>query len=77
MRIVYYGGLIKDNWSLIAPVVWGVVAAYAAYNVATLIAAGEATVLATVAKFAHAAASAAETIAIIALIAAQDGLKMH
>lgn len=72
-EVVYYGGLIRNNWSFIAPVVWGVVAAYAAYNVATLIAAGR-TAIATATKIAHAAASAAETMAIIALIAAQEGL---
>lgn len=72
-EVVYYGGLIVNNWSLIAPVVWGAVAAYAAYNAEMLIAAVR-TGMAMAAKIAHAAASAAETMAIIALIAAQEGL---
>lgn len=72
-EVVYYGGLIADNWSLIAPAIWGTVAAYAAYNAEMLIAAVR-TGAAVVAKIAHAAVSAAETMAIIALIAAQEGL---
>lgn len=66
-------GFIAEHWSFIEPIIWGVVAAYAAYNVEALIAAVR-TGIATGAKLAHAAASAAETMAIIALIAAQEGL---
>lgn len=67
------GALVVDNWSWIEPIIWGVVAALIAYNAVQGI--GWLTTLKDVAaKGAHAVASAAETVAILALIAAQNGL---
>ena len=67
------GSLVVDNWSWIEPIVWGLVAAMIAYNAVQGI--GWLTTLKNVAaKGAHAVASAAETAAILALIAAQNGL---
>lgn len=67
------GAAIVDNWSWIEPIIWGVVAALIAYNVTQGIA--WLTTLKDIAvKGAHAVASAGETLAILALIAAQDGL---
>lgn len=67
------GAAIVDNWSWIEPIVWGVVAALIAYN-ATQGIAWLTTLKDIAAKGAHAVASAGETLAILALIAAQDGL---
>lgn len=67
------GALVVDNWSWIEPIIWGVVAALIAYNAVQGI--GWLTTLKDIAaKGAHAVASAAETVAILALIAAQNGL---
>lgn len=67
------GTAIVDNWGWIEPIIWGIVAALIAYNAVQGI--GWLTTLKDIAaKGAHAVASAAETVAIIALIAAQDGL---
>lgn len=67
------GAAIVDNWSWIEPIIWGVVAALIAYNATQWIA--WLTTLKDIAvKGAHAVASAGETLAILALIAAQDGL---
>lgn len=64
---------VVDNWSWIAPIIWGLVSAMIAYNAVQGI--GWLTTLKDVAaKGAHAIASAAETAAILVLIAAQDGL---
>lgn len=71
--IVDVGAAFTDNWSLIAPIIWGIVAAMIAYNAVMGI--GWFTTLKHIAgKVAHAAASAAETAAIIAMTAAQNGL---
>jgi tape measure domain-containing protein len=64
---------VADNWSFIEPIIWGVAAAYGVYNANVLIGAVR-TAYDTVVKYAHAAASWAETAAIIALEAAQFGL---
>lgn len=66
------GGFIYDNWSIIAPLIWGIIAALIVYN-ATMGLCWLTTLKDVAAKIAHAIASAAETAAIIALIAAQDG----
>ena len=66
-------GFIADNWSILEPIVWGLIAALVVYN-ATMGIAWLTTLLNIAAKIAHALASAAETVAIFALIAAQDGL---
>lgn len=67
------GTAMVDNWGWIEPIIWGIVAALIAYNAVQGI--GWLTTLKDIAaKGAHAVASAAETVAIIALIAAQDGL---
>lgn len=65
--------IISNNWSFIEPIIWSVAAAYAVYNANVLISTVR-TGYATVIKYAHMAASVGETVAIIALIAAQDGL---
>lgn len=67
------GGFIYDNWSIIEPLIWGIVAALIVYN-ATMGIGWLTTLKDIAAKIAHAAASAAETFAILTLIAAQDGL---
>ncbi|MCM1136322.1 MAG: hypothetical protein NC400_12205 [Clostridium sp.] len=67
------GSAIVDNWDIIGPIVLGVAAALAVYN-ATMAIAWLSTLKDIAAKIAHAAASAAETLAIFALTAAQDGL---
>ena len=70
---INFAQAIIDNWSWISPIIWGVVAAMIAYNAVQGI--GWLTTLKDIAaKAAHAVASAAETVAILALIAAQDGL---
>ena len=66
-------GFIADNWSILEPIVWGLIAALVVYN-ATMGIAWLTTLQNIAAKIAHALASAAETVAIFALIAAQDGL---
>ncbi|AWB31520.1 hypothetical protein FDC06_08170 [Clostridium botulinum] len=62
-----------DNWSIISPIIWGIVFAMIAYN-ATMGIAWLTTIQTTIAKIAHTIASWAETAAILALIIAQDGL---
>jgi len=69
----WLGATISDNWSIIAPLIWGIVGALVVYN-ATMGIAWLTTLKTIGAKLAHAAASWAETAAILALIAAQDGL---
>lgn len=66
-------GFIADNWSILEPIVLGLIAALIVYN-ATMGIAWLTTLQNIAAKIAHALASAAETVAIFALIAAQDGL---
>lgn len=66
-------GFIAGNWSVLEPIVWGLIAALVVYN-ATMGIAWLTTLQNIAAKVAHAFASAAETVAILALIAAQDGL---
>lgn len=64
---------VVRNWDLIAPVVAGAAAALAVYN-AHLATGRILAIGAAAAKLGHAAASVAETVAIFALIAAQEGL---
>ena len=68
-----FGTVVAENWSWIEPIIWGVVAALIAYN-ATQGIAWLTTLKDIAVKGAHAVASAGETLAILALIAAQDGL---
>lgn len=67
------GNFMINNWSAIEPLLWGIIAAWVVLN-----ATGEKGWLITMknaaAKVWHAVCSAAETAAIIAMIAAQDGL---
>lgn len=71
--LINVASVVVDNWSWIAPIIWGVVAALIAYNAVMGI--GWLTTLKTIAaKVIHAAVSAAETAAIIAMTAAQQGL---
>lgn len=62
-----------NNWSFIAPIVYGVAAAIMAYNIAS-----EVSLITTLknifAKISDTVVSGAETVAIIGLIIAQDGL---
>lgn len=74
------GGLIADNWSIVGPVVYGVVAALAVYygwqlavNTANLIGNGIHVAMAA-AQMMHAAATGGLTAATAADIAAQNGL---
>ena len=67
------GQAVAENWSWLSPLIWGVVGALIAYNAVQGIA--WLTTLKTVAaQGAHAIASAAETVALIAMTIAQDGL---
>lgn len=68
-----FGTVVAENWSWIEPIIWGVVAALIAYN-ATQGIAWLTTLKDIAVKGAHAIASAGETVALLALIAAQDGL---
>lgn len=71
--MINVASVVVDNWSWIAPIIWGVVAALIAYNAVMGI--GWLTTLKTIAaKVIHAAVSAAETAATIAMTAAQQGL---
>lgn len=74
------GGFIADNWSIISPIIYGVVAALAVYagylavvKIAELLGAA-AKIAMCVASYAHAAATGAEASATAAATAAQYGL---
>lgn len=67
------GGFVVDNWSVIEPIIWGVVAALVVYNATMGI--GWATTLKDIAvKGAHAVSSVAQSVALFALTVAQEGL---
>lgn len=70
--IVSFASFFIDNWGIIAPIIYGVVAALVVYN-ATMGIAWLTTLKQVAAKAAHTLASWAETTAILALIVAQDG----
>lgn len=65
--------IFAQNWSIIEPLIWGLIAALIVYN-ATMGMAWLTTITSVAAKIAHAVASWAETAAILALTLAQDGL---
>lgn len=67
------GAFISDNWSIIEPLVWGIVAALVVYN-ATMGIAWLTTLKNTAATIAKTIADWAEYAAIFALIWAQEGL---
>lgn len=69
----WIGEIVLNNWSFIGPLIWGIVASLIAYDIAMGIA-WLATIKTTIAKGIHAIASGIETVAIVALIIAQDGL---
>lgn len=60
------GSFFVDNWSIIEPIIWGIVGAMVVYKLITL--------QTVAAKAAHTVASWLETAAILAMIVAQDGL---
>ncbi|MEM5816897.1 MAG: hypothetical protein AAGU16_03400 [Desulfitobacterium hafniense] len=64
---------IQQNWSMIIPLLWMIIGALIIYNSKSLISMAN-TVKDIALKIAHAAASSAETLAIIGLIIAQNGL---
>ena len=66
-------GFLAQNWSILEPIVLGVVAALVVYN-ATMGIGWLTTLQAVAAKAAHAVASWAETAALFALTLAQEGL---
>lgn len=68
-------GFFIDNWGMIAPIIWGIIAALVVYN-STMGIAWLTTLKDLAVKGAHAVASWAETAAIIALTAAQQGLNV-
>jgi len=78
--ITSIAGVISDNWSMLAPIVWGLVAAYLAYNAVLLAYNSYQAItnrLKTVAAFresTHAAALAMSTGATFTAAAAQHGL---
>ncbi|GAA0181413.1 hypothetical protein SH2C18_39500 [Clostridium sediminicola] len=71
--VIGIASLFLDNWSIIAPIIWGIIAALIVYNY-TILTSLFSTIMDIAAKIAHKVASCAETVAIFALIAAQDGL---
>jgi len=72
-EIAYVSGVVANNWSMLAPVVWGITAAYLAYNAVSLITKG---ILATQAMLAgiKATMTAAEAGATFMATVAQQGL---
>lgn len=67
------GGFIADNWSIISPIVYGVIAALIVYN--AVMGVGWLTTLKDVAgKVAHAVASGAQAAALFLTTLAQEGL---
>lgn len=70
---VQLGTFIADNWSIIEPIIWGIIGALVVYN-ATMGIAWLTTLKNVAAKVAHAIATWAEYAAIFALIWAQEGL---
>ena len=71
--MISVAGFMHDNWGMIEPVIWGVVAALIVYN-ATMGIAWLTTLRTIGAKLWSIAVSWAETAAIVALTIAQDGL---
>lgn len=65
--------IFAQNWSIVEPLLWGLIAALLVYN-ATMGIAWLETIKSVAAKIAHTVASWAETAAILALTLAQDGL---
>lgn len=78
--IASVGGFIAENWSIISPIIWGIVAALAAYGAYLAITKGielasaAAKIVMCVASYAHAAATGTEASATAAATAAQYGL---
>lgn len=71
--IGYVGDMFQKNWTIISPIIWGIVAALLAYN-ASLIVTNTLNGVGAIAMVAKTIADWAETAAILALIVAQDGL---
>lgn len=71
--IIAVSTFFNNNWSMIAPIIWGIIAALIVYN-ASLIITNTLNGEGAIAMAAKTIASWAETAAIIALIIAQDGL---
>ncbi|MCD3211825.1 hypothetical protein G8T71_10705 [Clostridium botulinum C/D] len=69
----WISNIVSSNWGIIAPIIYGIVAALIVYN-ATMGIAWLTTLMDIGSKIAHTVASWAETAAIIALTIAQDGL---
>ncbi len=67
------GSFFVNNWSIIEPLLWGIIGALVVYN-ATMGIAWLTTLKDIGAKVKHTAVSWAETAALLALIAAQEGL---
>lgn len=67
------GSFFADNWSMIEPIIWGIVGALIVYN-ATMGVAWLTTLLSAAAVVWKTICDWAETVAIFAMIAAQDGL---
>lgn len=71
--VVGIGSFMVDNWSWISPIVWGLVAAFTAYNAVALITNGINSIIA-ISTAAKAAAEMMSTGATFAATAAQHGL---
>ncbi|MBR4863089.1 MAG: tape measure protein [Oscillospiraceae bacterium] len=71
--VVAIGSFMVDNWSWISPIVWGLVAAFVAYNAVALITNGINSIIA-ISTAAKAAAEMMSTGATFAATAAQHGL---
>ncbi|MBD5531229.1 MAG: tape measure protein [Lachnospiraceae bacterium] len=67
------GSFVADNWSIIEPIIWGIVAALIVYN-AVMGIGWLTTMKDVIAKAAHAAQTAIQKVQTIALMVAQNGL---
>lgn len=71
--IAAIGGFVADNWSIIEPIVWGIIAALVVYN-AVMGIGWLTTMKDVVAKAAHVAQTVIQTAQTFALMVAQNGL---
>jgi hypothetical protein len=71
--IMWVGNIFQSNWSIIAPIIWGIIGAFLIYNT-SLVITNALNSEGAIAMAAKTIADWAETAAIIAMTIAQDGL---
>ncbi|WP_407647660.1 hypothetical protein [Clostridium brassicae] len=69
----WIGNVVESNWSIISPIIWGIIGSLIVYN-ATMGIAWLTTIKDVTAKIMHTIASWSQTAAVIALTLAQEGL---